>query len=294
MVAMNLSVRRELIYAELGFLRLRRHVAVKRPAIVALLDGAIDETHPVFQHTAITQYGDATVSDHATAVASLLAVDPDSDADIKLLTWNTLLPRQAHRTSEEEMQAARICDHLKQACVHHADVIVLGFEFISRSASFAQHITTALNDAAQAAISVVVPAGNHGGIADHPLLQHPAVVPVAMVNDSGTLTSGSAWGPRIAVHGLRAPGHAIPIALPGNRFRSATGTSFAAAIAAAGIGVILARRPLRSGRDISLALRRCANRHISSLQGTRTIPPAFNVWTACQSIVDHHWKECTS
>jgi len=293
MAARNVPMRRELIYGELGFLQLRRNVTVQRPAIVALLDGTVDETHPVFHNTAITQYGDKAVSDHATAMASLLAGHSNSGADIELLTWNTLITQKPD-SMNEQMQAVRIRNHLIQACVHHADVIVLGFEFISRSAYFVQCITDALIDALQSAIPVVVPAGNHGGVVDHPLLQHPAVVPVTMVNDSGTLASSSAWGPCVATRGLRAPGHAIPVALPGNRFQNATGTSFASAFAAAGIAAILARRPLRSGRDIFLALRRCANRNIPSLQGTRTIPPAFNVWTAYQSIVDHQWKECAS
>lgn len=290
MTASDALIRRELIYASLGFPRLYKSesASIRRSVVIALLDGTIDSMHPAFASISISQHGHALPSEHATAMASLIvgAQSGRGQAGIKLLSWPTLDDHQHDLPADEPARAQRIRDHLAHACALNVDLIVLGFEFLSRSTYFLQCVSEALATALHRAIPVLVPAGNHGGIADHPLLMHPAVLPIAMTDLTGALSPVSAWGPAVASRGLRAPGQSIPVALTGGRFGSATGTSFAAALATAGFGALYARRP-EPARRICSALQARTSRTPPALHGTRTVPPAFDVWIAYQSLSDN-------
>ncbi|MEB0134576.1 hypothetical protein QN362_04445 [Actimicrobium sp. CCC2.4] len=301
-----LQIRRELIDRNLGFAALRQHVGLFRPTTIALLDTAVDTSHPFLRRIAITAHGehpDSGVSAHATAMASLIAgtdatacTNDDRAAEaaaLRLHTWNTRMePATPHAA-----QAARIHADIIDACSQRADAIVVGFEFISDNAAFVRTVASALAHASAAGVPVFVPAGNHGRIATHPLLAHPGVVPVCMSNRGGTLHHHSAWGPLTVLRGVRAVGEDLPVALPHNKEGEATGTSFSAALAARAFAALRSRWqaigdahgtacPLRdtAATAITAALRAASCHGGAAPQrcATLTIPGDLHVWAAYQ------------
>jgi hypothetical protein len=259
MTGLDLTMQRELLYAGLGFPRLLRARCAMRATTVALLDGPVDATAPHFARVSVVARGDPeatqTPSDHATAMAALLVV-PGADDRIHLLCWPTLGDAQA------------CAQHLLQACAARPDFILLGFEFLGTAPGFLQAAQAALDTAHAAGIPVLAPAGNHGGAIAHPLYAHPALVPVT--------TAGSAWGPR-AARGIGAPGRAVPVVLAGGRATTASGTSFAAALAGAALASLVARSPLP-------AAHLCAALCRGTGPATRTLPPDLDVWRAFQHL----------
>jgi hypothetical protein len=263
MTGLDLTMQREVLYAGLGFPRLLRARCAMRATTVALLDGPVDATAPHFARVSVAARGDPdamqTPSDHATAMASLLVV-PGADDCMHLLCWPTLGDAQA--------AGARCAQHLLEACAARPDFILLGFEFLGTAPGFLQAAQAALDTAHAAGIPVLAPAGNHGGPIAHPLYAHPALVPVT--------TAGSAWGPG-AARGIGAPGHAVPVVLAGGRATTASGTSFAAALAGAALASLVARCPLPA-TQLCAALRRGTG------PATRTLPPDLDVWRAFQHL----------
>jgi hypothetical protein len=266
MTAADITIRRELLYAGLGFGRLLRHAPAMRTVRIALLDGLADTSvlsglpgaamaGSAMVRSGIdggTLDGAAAASEHATAMASLLAIPGASDG-YALLCWPTLAAPEA------------CAAHLAQACAAAPDFILLGFEFLGGPRAFQASVHSALDGALAAGIPVLVPAGNHGAAVAQPLYAHPALVPVT--------AAGRAWGPVVAARGLAAPGDDIPVVLAGARHRNASGTSFAAALAAAALAALAARTRLPA-RQLCAALRAGAT------GGSRTQPPALDVWRA--------------
>lgn len=206
------------------------------------------------------------------------------DSDVRVISLGTLSDPCRAADRDITTQASQICEDIETACRLGVDLIVLGFEFIQSSAVFVTSLASAMDLAMRAHIPVFAPAGNHGRAADHPLLTHPAVVPVAMTTLSGSLDQMSAWGPVIASRGLRAPGEDIPVALPTNRTGHASGTSFASAIAAASCATLLTRLPLHTAESACVAMRRYGGGRSQYQAGTRTVPTAFDVWFTYQSL----------
>jgi hypothetical protein len=263
MTGLDLTMQRELLYAGLGFPRLLRTRRAMRAATVALLDGPVDATAPHFARVSAVSRDDPArtqaPSDHATAMASLLVV-PDADDRIHLLCWPTL--------GDAPAAGALCAQHLLEACAARPDFILLGFEFLGTAPAFLQAAQAALDAAHAAGIPVLAPAGNHRGAIAHPLYAHPALVPVT--------AAGSAWGPQ-AARGIGAPGHAVPVVLAGGRATTASGTSFAAALAGAALASLVARSPLP-------AARLCASLRCGAGAATRTLPPDLDVWRAFQHL----------
>lgn len=253
MTAAEGAIRRELLYAGLGFTRLQKHAHAMRAPRIALLDGVPDTADPHFRRVAA--HGAGTATDHATAMASLL-VAPGAEDECTLLCWPTLAAIDA------------VAGHLHAACAARPapDFVLLGFEFAGTAPAFVRAMTAALDVALAAGIPVLAPAGNHGGAIAHPLYAHPALLPVT--------AAGCAWGPA-AARGIAAPGDAIPVVLTGGRRAAASGTSFAAALAGAALAALCARSRLP-------AMRLCAALALCTGAGarTRTLPPDLDVWRA--------------
>lgn len=265
MTAPDLEVRRELLYAALGFSRLPKYQRSSRTARIALLDGAVDmDALPFHDRTAprpAATEAPGTPSDHATAMASLL-VAPGTDETVRLQCWPTL----SDTVAPDGM--ARCAEHLLQACAARPDFILLGFEFTGTAPDFLRRTGTALDAALGAGIPVLAPAGNHGGAVTHPLYAHPALLPVT--------AAGYAWGP-LAARGLAAPGQGLPVVLAGGRRTWAAGTSFATAIAGAALAALAARSNLP-------ATHLCAALCRSGTPASRTLPPEFDVARAFQQL----------
>jgi hypothetical protein len=271
----DMQVRRELLFAGIGVARLCMRVPPWRTSVIALLDGSVDTSHPALAGMRVIQHRPATPSDHATAMASLLAGPaPVAAAGLALHCWPTLDEHQLAAT--DHARARQLATDLEHACAHQPDAIVLGFEFVSRAPPFTRPVAAALDCALAAGIPVIVPAGNDVGSACHPLLSHPAVLPAAMTGHAGAIGHGSAWGPAVARCGLRAPGQGIPVALPGKRMELASGTSFAAALVALAMAALCARL---AAPPLAVRAALHAGRGITSLAA----PPPVDAWRAYQS-----------
>ena len=274
------QMRCEIIDRALGFAALRADRVPLRATTIALLDTAVDTSHPAFAGVVITAHGAGAYSAHATAMASLILGAESDRHSVALHTFQTRLTEGGSAAA----QAVQIQADLATACTLQADLIVLGFEFIGDAPAFVAAIESALALPLAAGIPVFVPAGNHGLIASHPLLRHPAIVPICMVDAEDRLDHRSAWGPLTAHRGLRAVGDAVPVAWPPADYRLVSGTSFAAAVAARAFSAVFGRHRSIASHSVTEALRRAHPHQCDSLNATRTVPPGFDVWAAYQSL----------
>jgi subtilisin family serine protease len=276
----DMQVRRELLLAGIGVARLCMRVAPARTSVIALLDGPVDTSHPALAGLRVIEHRAGAASDHATAMASLLAGPTFCPpAAIALHCWPTLDDHALATTLPA--QARQLTADLGHACAQRPDAIVLGFEFASRAPLFVEPVAHALGAALAAGIPVIVPGGNRVGADCHPLLSHPAVLPATMTDRAGAPGKGSAWGPAVARRGLRAPGQDVPVALTGNRMGLASGTSFAAALVALAFAALRARLAAPAP-TIWAALR--ASAPGAPRPGTSLAePPPVDAWRAYQS-----------
>ncbi len=247
-----------------------------RGVVLAIIDTGIDIAHPELEQAAWTRsdwVGDAGASaePHGTLVAGLIAAQVGNPIGIAgIAARATLLAARACRSRDGE--AAGLC--ASAALVLAIDwAMGKGARVINLSLAGPRDplLLRLLRVAMTRRAVVVAAAGNRGP--DAPPLYpaaEPGVIAVSAVDAAGRPYAQGASGAHI---GVAAPGVEVLSTWPGGEFRSATGTSFAAAQVSALIALLLELQPTLD----STAVRRAID---AALQPAS--PPAAGIIDACR------------
>jgi Subtilase family len=279
-----LAIRRQFIMQSMGLTELFRSVPAYSPAVIALIDGAVDTRHAALAGASVESDGPCRrdqSSRHATAMASVvLGCAPSLGAcrGAQLLAFDAVDDDVLQGSLRPTGVASRIAERIICACDRAVKVIVLGFEFLQDSRSFIAPLMAALERVRIHEAAVLAPAGNTPRSYNHPLLSHPNVFPVAAAADTGEPDSYAAWGPVIA-SGFLALGRDVPVAASDDQVKLASGSSFATALAGSVCAALLARLPRTPATAICHAMR------ISGQRGSLTVPPSINACSAYRTII---------
>lgn len=259
--AVSREVRRRMILRQVGLLRLSERTRGSSAVRIALIDGPIARTHPTLAQAAIEEYPlvpDVETADprHATFIASILV--GSGSGVVAIAPACTLLSLVVQDASFQRLEIApkaaalRIARAIYRAIELKADIIQLSLDFLPVADLAFRPVMSSLNAAATRGICTVVAAGNWPRLGVSAVLSVDGVLPVAMADSRGRLSSMSPVAPSVG-HGLRCVGDQLPGALPPDIVEEATGSSFAAAIVSGTIALLKALRPDLS----SLAIAAC-------------------------------------
>jgi len=214
---------------------------------IAVLDGPVDVTHPVFQGANLsvlpTQGAKETPgSDHGTHVSSIVfgqhegplrGVAPACRGLIAPVysqdAAGTLIPCS-------QMDLARAIDH---AANQGALVINISGGQLTHRAEANAFLADAVKRCAQRNILIVSAVGNDGCECIHVPAALPSVLAVGAVDLAGRPLPFSNWGAAVEKQGIAAPGISIPGAVPGGGLSLRSGTSFATPIVTGVVGLLL-------------------------------------------------------
>ena len=222
---------------------------------VAVIDSGIDPNHPDLKpnivHVSSTA-GDAGVdgNGHGTMVAGIIAAAGNNGVGgIGVAPQADLISIKVFRGgSASDFDIAQAIDRAIQL---DADIInmSLGGAGISRA------LDNALRRAAANHVLTVVAAGNEYTAARMYPAAHDKVLAVGAVGDQGILASFSNHGPNVDI---TAPGVGITSTLPGGRYATWAGTSFASPMVAGVAALVKEERPGLRGLDLAALLTRTA------------------------------------
>ncbi|MFI0425071.1 PatA/PatG family cyanobactin maturation protease [Spongiactinospora sp. 9N601] len=222
---------------------------------VAIVDGLVDMTHPVFGGANLTQLPellpggstDDAASAHGTAVASVLIARHNGPvagvAGVAPRCRAISVPVFTGRRHVSQLDLARAIDLALDA---GAQVINISGGQLVDAGEAEDALSRAVRRCRESGVLVVAAAGNDGCLCDHVPAALPGVLAVGACDDAGRPLPLSNFGPISRRQGLLAPGHEIPVAVPGGGRATMSGTSLAAPIVV-GVAVLLAALRLRDG-----------------------------------------------
>lgn len=232
------------------------HYSTGEGVVVAVLDSGVAADHPALagrvlpgsDHVDGSTDGTVDPVGHGTAVASLIA-GYDGELAVGLAPGATILPVRVLDAENRYDTATTVADGVRWAVAHGADVINLSLGGHGYSAALAEALDFAM------ANDVVVIACTGNGFGEETTTvwypaREPGVVAVSGLvwTPDGTAGAwpGSVTGPETV---LAAPA-VVDGAHPDGTYRTAQGTSFAAALVAATAALIRGRWPHLSAGDV--------------------------------------------
>ncbi|MED7930446.1 S8 family serine peptidase [Nonomuraea sp. LP-02] len=219
---------------------------------VAVIDGLVDETHPAFPGAKLTQLpelwpggeGAGAKAAHGTAVAGVLFGRHDGPVPRVAPGCRAVsVPVFAEGRRTSQLELARALDLAADVGAH---VINISGGQLVETGGAEDVLARAVRHCREQGVLIVAAAGNDGCLCDHVPAALEGVLVVGARDERGNPLPSSNFGPRSRRHGLLAPGHDIPVALPGGGTTRRSGTSVAAPIVA-GVAALLACLQLRRG-----------------------------------------------
>ena len=133
-------------------------------------------------------------------------------------------------------------------------------------------MTTAVNNAVAANVTVVAAAGNSGSSGVGLPACIGSTIAIAAVDDNDKIASFSSVGGAVKDHGISAPGVAIYSSLPGDNYASWSGTSMATPVVAGSIALLLEKNPNLTPEDVKNTLfdTACTSPSCSFISSTST------------------------
>ena len=236
-----------------GLKALREKTRGRQQVRVAVLDGEIDNTHPVLAHQSLATAQAA--SDHGTHIASVIAGRSDDYCGIA--PDITLLSVPVYPTGSDGKPGVctqqTLADAIHQACDQQALLInISGGEVSHRTP-----LTGVLVDAAKRAHSegrlIIAATGNDGREIMHTPACLETALAVGAADWEGRPLSFSNYGRLYHRNAVLAPGYEIPGAGLDGGLCHRTGTSFATPVVT-GVAALLLSRMLDCGREADTAL----------------------------------------
>jgi subtilisin family serine protease len=214
-------------------------------------DGAIDDVHGWNFVD-----GSARIADdlgHGTAVAGVIAAQGDNGRGVAGIAWRAKLMVLKALDASGTGTALSVAQAVDYAVAHGAQIINLSIAGSEPS----EALRASLQNASNSGVLMTVAAGNQGANLDaapeYPASYAiPRLIAVAATETAGRLLGESNY--RQTQVQIAAPGQGIKTTLPGNRYGTASGTSFAAPAVAATLVLLKAARPAMSADALQAAV----------------------------------------
>ena len=233
---------------------------------VAILDTGIDSTHPEFTGRIAKCHnefdGKNTCIDennHGTHVAGILGasgVVPSAKGVAPQATF--YIDKVLDKNGSGSISG--IISGIDWAVANNAKIISmsLGTSPISTTSSNCDSaipsLTTAVNNAVSAGVTVIAAAGNSGSAGVGAPACISGTIAVAAVDSADSIASFSSRGGPVADHGIAAPGVSIYSSLPGGGYGTLSGTSMATPVVSGTVALMLESNSSLTPAQIKSAL----------------------------------------
>lgn len=224
---------------------------------IAILDGPVDLSHPIFSQASLqpTCYGDLSTGEalrHGTQIASVIFGGKGQAAKgIAPNCSGILIPIFSDDGDRllpcSELDLARAISMATQQRAHIINISGGKFTFDNTTHPL---LESSIKAAVAEGILIVAAAGNDGCSCHHLPSYHPDVLTIGSSTSSGTPADFSNWGETYRSKGLLVSGEDISVALPGGGETEASGTSISAAVAS-GIVALLLSAAKTAGIELS-------------------------------------------
>ncbi|MFD2468982.1 cyanobactin maturation protease PatG family protein [Amycolatopsis silviterrae] len=221
---------------------------------VAVVDGAVDNSHPALAGVALTTAGSLWTADatpgargtHGTAVAGVLAgrhggPAPGVAPGCRIVSVPVFSDRRPRTT---QLDLARGIEAAVEAGAH---VVNVSAGRLSAAGGADDLLARAVRRCAERGVLVVAAAGNDGCFCAHVPAALPSVLAVGALADSGKPMDVSNWGAEYQRRGLLAPGENLLCPVPGGGVARRSGTSLATPLVA-GVAALLLSLQVAAGR----------------------------------------------
>lgn len=219
---------------------------------IAVIDGPVDISHPVFGDARLDHLGGLSVAEaaqpsrsHGTHVSSILFGRSDGPVSGIAPACRGLLISVFSDTADGGIRPCSETDMARALLLardHGAHVINISSGRPSGSGTACPHLDDAIRQCIDSGVLVVAAAGNDGC----DCLQVPAALPgvlvVGAMDDNGEPVGFSNWGNAYRDRGVLAPGTHILGASVGGDVIGMSGTSFAAPLVAGAAALLMARQ----------------------------------------------------
>ena len=283
---------------------------------VAILDGAVDKSHPCFKGTQLTQLetlvpnlvNQGWASQHGTHVASIIFGQHHSPVQgIAPNCRGLIVPifRDEIDSSITLCSQIDLARAITQAVEQGANVINISGGQLTSSPESDQLLANAIQLCQKKNVLIVAAAGNDGCECLHLPAALESVLAVGAMNLQGIPLDFSNWGETYKTQGILAPGENILGATPGGGMALKSGTSFAAPLVSGIVALLLSiqlqrgERPDPHGiRDAILSSALPCSQQDSAinhrcLAGRLNIPGAYSLITLgeMQPMSEHKQEE---
>lgn len=258
---------------------------------VAVIDTGIDGTHPdltgKLANTTSRAFDPNTgapsadnpptpACNHATRVSGVAAATTDNGTQIAGMSWGAqLLSLKVFTAASCNVNCCSVAGDCSLggntcltddpgiiAAINHAvtlqNTAAVGKVVINMSlggtAACAAAVQTAITNAVNAGVPVIVASGNDGGAVNNPA-KCAGTIPVGATDSNNNVASFSSRGAELASNGLVAPGVSLLTTDQGGGTANATGTSFSAPMVSGLAALILAAKPTFTVAQVSAAIR---------------------------------------
>lgn len=230
------------------------------PAIcIAVLDGAVDRSHPCFAGAALTQIetlapadaGDGPASRHGTHIASIIFGQPGSAVEgVAPACSGAIVPVFANGPKNALIMCSQLdlARAILQAVERGAHVINISGGQLSSIGEAEPLLAKAIQTCAERNVLLVAAAGNDGCDCHHLPAALDTVLSVGAMDAQGAPLDISNWGQAYQSQGILAPGLNIMGAVPGGGAGVKSGTSFATALVS-GVAALLLSVQRKRGEE---------------------------------------------
>jgi subtilisin family serine protease len=271
------------VFSVAGLRELMAATAGREDVAVGMIDGPVDLSHPDLRGARAAAVGTGEAAcrvaaseacHHGTFVAGILAARRGSPAP-GICPECTLLVRSIFCEAPVVSACPAVTPGELAAAV--AETVDAGARILNLSVGLsttglgtAPELRDAFDYAVARGTLIVAAAGNHGTVGPVPLLQHPAVLPVAACDLHGRLAGGSNVGIAVGRQGLMAPGSGVTSTAAGGGYTAMSGTSVAAPFVSGAAALLWSLYPRAGAGRVRAALLR------PGVPRTAVVPPLLN------------------
>lgn len=199
---------------------------------IAVVDGAIDHTHPLLQHLNIADTNKSKATSHGTAVCSLIAGQGVGLAPkAEIVSFPVF-----HENAQGQIQGCSelsIAKAIKQAHQAKCDIINISGASLSPNGLGTQELRQAVQACQDDGILIISAVGNEGKNSESVPAALEGVLAIGACDENGKPSSFNNYGTKLCKKMLLASGEEIPVATPKSTLAAVTGSSFATPIVSA-------------------------------------------------------------